>query len=63
MENMIQFKTGNQLTITGFPGKEKPAPITQQDRLRFVANNLDKMPELKRILEKVKHDKNQFFSK
>lgn len=57
MENMIQFKTGNQLTITGFPAKEKPAPITQQDRLRFVANNLDKMPELKRILENISKTK------
>lgn len=43
-----------QLALPGFQVKEKASPITQQDRLRFVANNLDKMPELKRILENIK---------
>lgn len=47
----------NQLLLPGFPAKEKPTPITQQNRLRFVANNLDKMPELKRILKNISKTK------
>lgn len=47
MENMIQFKTGNQLTITGFPTKEKVYPLSTTEKANFIYKNFkEKMPNL-----------------